>query len=398
MTIVINSNTGNQDKPYSYQKMRFGFSSALLFDAYYSFDYGDQDHARLWWYDEYNQYLGEAKNKAQAQNGDSSIWSRDYEQALVLLNSSNNTLNYELDGEYEKIKGQQDRQTNSGEIVNNVTLSAQDGLILLRRIQEVNNALFLNGSFIKSYKANGQEKRAGFFAYDREVIGGERVWRNDLNKDGQLEKVIVGKNWWQIKLKEQKISTKVYFENAASKNSITVAIADVNNDQQEEIVVAQNSGGSLIKIYNSKTLKELNSWLAFDKKFKGGINIAIGDFDHNGWLEIAATPASSGGPQVKLFNSAGKLLKPGVMLGDSKYRSGLQLAAGDVNGDLKDELITMNNQNNKKNIQIYNEQNKMISNWWYQSKVQGSVDLLTTDVDRDGIVEILLAARNVFTW
>ncbi|PJA92829.1 MAG: hypothetical protein CO133_01560 [Candidatus Komeilibacteria bacterium CG_4_9_14_3_um_filter_37_5] len=395
-TVVINSNANNQNKPTSYRLLRYGLSSALLLDSYYSFDYGDQDHASLWWYDEYDQNLGLATNSATAQNGDYSIWSRDYEQGLVLLNTSNQPQEYELDGEYEKINGQQDQRVNNGEIVNSVTLPSQDGLILLRRILEVNGTSFRNGSFITAYQSGGQEKRAGFFAYDKGIAGGYKIIKKDLNKDQQLERVITQQNWWQIMSGEKVLTDKIYPFTNKYQGSINMIVADINNDQQDEIITAQNQGGSTIKIYSYQTRKELKSWQAFDAKFKGGVNIAVGDIDHNGWPEIVATPSSAGGPQIKYFNDRGRLLRPGVMIGDAKYRGGLQIAVGDFDGNKSDDLLVMKKQGNKILMQILNNKNQVTSSWTQQSK--SDIDLLASDIDHDGRTEILFGTRDVFTW
>jgi len=39
--------------------MRFGLTSALMGNAFYSFDYGDDDHGQTWRYDEYEVSLGQ---------------------------------------------------------------------------------------------------------------------------------------------------------------------------------------------------------------------------------------------------------------------------------------------------------------------------------------------------
>src|SRR3989339_90592 len=56
---LFNANTANNGGQDDYQKMRFGLTSALLGNGYYSFDLGDQDHGQAWWYDEYDVRLGE---------------------------------------------------------------------------------------------------------------------------------------------------------------------------------------------------------------------------------------------------------------------------------------------------------------------------------------------------
>lgn len=53
----INSNTENSGE-ISFQNMRFGLTSALLGDGYYSYNYGADNHSQNWWFDEYSFDLG----------------------------------------------------------------------------------------------------------------------------------------------------------------------------------------------------------------------------------------------------------------------------------------------------------------------------------------------------
>lgn len=134
---IINSDTNNTGKQTDYQTMRFGLMSALLFDGYYSFDYGTNLREQLWWYDEFDVKLGKPLNTAEnrlSQNGliETGVWQRTYEKGLILVNSTNQEQAIQLSQKYQKIVGTQDAVTNSGEVLSSVTIPAQDGIILLK--------------------------------------------------------------------------------------------------------------------------------------------------------------------------------------------------------------------------------------------------------------------------
>jgi hypothetical protein len=57
----INCYNKNQS---DYKRMRFGLTSCLLGNGYYSFDYDVTDHGQTWWYDEYNVEIGEPLNNS----------------------------------------------------------------------------------------------------------------------------------------------------------------------------------------------------------------------------------------------------------------------------------------------------------------------------------------------
>ena len=66
------------------------------------------------------------------QAGSTQIYRRDYSGGIVLVNATANARTIPLGGTFRKIKGRQVPSINNGALVNVVTLSAYDGLILLR--------------------------------------------------------------------------------------------------------------------------------------------------------------------------------------------------------------------------------------------------------------------------
>lgn len=89
---AVNTNTNNRNTPTDYRLMRYGLTSALIADGYYSFDAGDAGHDRTWWYDEYDVSLGTPRSAAKVVKGPAkgaypAVWSRDYSGGTVLVNS-----------------------------------------------------------------------------------------------------------------------------------------------------------------------------------------------------------------------------------------------------------------------------------------------------------------------
>ncbi len=81
------------------------------------------------------------------------------------------------------------------------------------------------------------------------------------------------------------------------------------------------------------------SFDAFDPKFRGGVNVAAGDINGDGTAEIIAGAGTGGGPQVRVFDSKGKLLSQ-FFAYDPKFRGGVRVGAADVNADGKEETVT----------------------------------------------------------
>ena len=135
--LIINSDSDNTGNTADYRAMRFGLASALMQNGYYSFDYGPNLREQFWWYDEYDVNLGRPvgamKNLLSANQAIAAgLWQREFENGLVLVNSTNKSQTAIFDKKYQRISGYQDPKTNSGEIISQVAIPAQDGIILLK--------------------------------------------------------------------------------------------------------------------------------------------------------------------------------------------------------------------------------------------------------------------------
>jgi hypothetical protein len=120
-----------------YKLMRYGLTSALLYDGYFSYALSSSGHAvnGVWWYDEYDDagvgrgYLGQPIAAAVKAGG---AWRRDFANGVSLVNPTTAPVTVNLGRAFRKIKGKQDPAVNSGATVSSVTIPAHDGIILLR--------------------------------------------------------------------------------------------------------------------------------------------------------------------------------------------------------------------------------------------------------------------------
>ena len=84
----------------------------------------------------------------------------------------------------------------------------------------------------------------------------------------------------------------------------------------------------------------MSRFLAYAATFKGGVHVAAGDLNGDGKAEIVAGAGAGGGPQVRIFSADGRLLSGGFFAYDRNFRGGVNVAAIDLNNDGKDEIIT----------------------------------------------------------
>ncbi len=407
-TSIVNSNTNNIPNPTDYRAFRFGLTSALMGDGFYSFDDGDANHVSLWWYDEYEAFLGVAKNepyrvdvKTASPLDSEGVWRRDFEHGTVVVNSLNTSKTVSLDGEFEHISGTQDTQANSGRIVNVVTVPARDGRILLRRSEQFFGSAFDNGAFARVFDSSGVVKRNGFFAYDATVKGGNQVLLDDLDGDGAREKIVADSTFVTVYNSSGAQVARFAPYAETYKGGVTIAVGDVTGGKEKEIVTGtRNGGGPHVRTFSSSGRLLSGGFFAFHPKFRGGVNVALGDTDGNGQNEIIVGAGVGGGPHVQIYSSGGRLLSPGFFPYDPGMRGGVRVAAADINGDGVIEIVTGPGPGVGPEIKVFTSAGKTVSSPFYAfSKADKSgVHVAADDVDGDGKDEIVVLSEQVFTF
>jgi hypothetical protein len=84
------------------------------------------------------------------------------------------------------------------------------------------------------------------------------------------------------------------------------------------------------------------SFFAYDSRFNGGVFVAVGNFDGDAAFEVVTGPGATGGPHVRVFNIVGDRGVPlsGFLAYDARFTGGVRVAAGNVDGLAGDEIIT----------------------------------------------------------
>lgn len=401
---IINSDTNNTGNYKNYQAMRLGLGSTLLYNGYFSFDYGTMLREQLWYYDEYDANLGQPKsqpvNLLNSKNGTikEGLWQRDFANGVVIVNATDSKQKVKFDTEYEKIHGTQDTNINDGSIVDSLTINAWDAIIMLRPINTIDNQVFVNGSFVRIFNKSGNNIRTGFFAYNSNFRGGAKIIKTDIDNDGKLETVSAGDSSISTFNAKGELLRTIYPYGEKYKGGISLAVANITDGNSKEIIVAPEKGGyNQIKIYDHYGIF-MNSFYAYQSKNKNlGAHVASGDINGDGIAEIITGAGEKGGPHVKIFDANGKLIKEFFSY-DSKFRGGTYVASGDINGDGIAEIITGMGSGGEPMIRTFDAQGRKLGEWIaYKTSDRDGSQVLAADINYDGIDEVIAMTTDVFT-
>lgn len=184
-----------------------------------------------------------------------------------------------------------------------------------------------------------------FFAYDPGFRGGVRVAVADLNGDG-VPDVVTAPGGGMPPLvrvfdgRTLTLTTEFLAYGREWTGGIFVAAADRTRDGKSIVVTGTDAGaGPHVKAFDLAAGKELDSFFAYEESFRGGVRVALGDVDGDGFPDLVTGPGPGGGPAVKVFSGRDRSPLATFFALDEQDRSGLFVAAADVTRDGRAEVI-----------------------------------------------------------
>ena len=174
---------------------------------------------------------------------------------------------------------------------------------------------------------------------------------------------------------------------------INLSRIDLGSDGIDEILVGAGFGEKpWVKIFRQDG-SLINQFLAFEDNFRGGVNVTAGDLDGDGRDEIVVSSQFNGGPQIRVFDGFGNL-KFQFFAAEENLRNGIQIAIGDINGDKKNEIIVGIGDQGKFLIRVFDNRGENLNKDFYafdNFKI-GELSLATIDLGGDGTDEILVGS------
>lgn len=164
----------------------------------------------------------------------------------------------------------------------------------------------------------------------------------------------------------------------------SIAPGNFDQDNQTELVVgAGPGGGPHVKVVDNDLKSYLTlGFLVYDDSFKGGVDVAAGDIDGDGVDEIITGAGPGGGPHVKAFEKDGTPANFGFFAYDESFRGGIRVAAGDIDGDGVDEIITGAGPGGGPDVRVFKKDGILLKSFYaYTSSFSGGVDVAAGNVN-----------------
>jgi hypothetical protein len=176
------------------------------------------------------------------------------------------------------------------------------------------------------------------------------------------------------------------------RGGVRVAMGDVTGDGVPDIITAPGPGGGPdIRVYDGKTGALVRAFLAYDISFLGGVYVAAGDVNGDGYADIITGAGSGGGPHVKVFSGRDGSVLQSFFAYAPNFFGGVTVAAGDVNGDGKADIITGVGAGGGPHVKVFSGTDGSVlqSFFAYASNFFGGVTVAAGAVTGDGRANII---------
>jgi hypothetical protein len=178
---------------------------------------------------------------------------------------------------------------------------------------------------------------------------------------------------------------------------VRVALGDVDGDGVPDIITAPGPGGGPdIRVFNGATGAMIEEFSAYDPRFLAGVFVAAGDVNGDGKADIITGPDASGGPDVRVFFAGNVSGTPDKEFAAyvPQFTGGVRVAAADLNGDRKADIITAPGPTGSPDIRIFSGATlaKIGEFLAYAVQFSGGVFVAAGDVNGDHVPDIITGA------
>lgn len=223
--------------------------------------------------------------------------------------------------------------------------------------------------WIKIFNYQGRLLRQ-FLAFDSNFRGGLNLAVADLDGDGVAEIVVTAASagLGEVKIFDGhgRLQRSFLVDNINWRGGLSLAVGDFSGDRQKEIAVGYGPGSEpQIRIFSSMG-KPISIFLAYEKTFRGGVNVAAGNLDGRAGgnkTEIIVAPGSGREPLIKIFDNRAVLKKQFLAFGKN-WQGGVNVGVRDLNNDGLAEIITAARPGAAPHVRVFNGQGEVLESFY----------------------------------
>ncbi len=173
---------------------------------------------------------------------------------------------------------------------------------------------------------------------------------------------------------------------------VRVATGDVNGDGVPDLVTAAGyGGGPRIRVFDGSSFAQIADFFAYEDTFRGGAFVAVTDLTGDGVGEIITGAGAGGGPVVGVFDGQGRTLTRFFAYAEN-FRGGVRVAGGDVNGDGFGDIITGAGVGGGPHVRVFNASNLSVLTEFlaFDEDYRDGIYVSAGDVDGDGFADVIV--------
>lgn len=240
--------------------------------------------------------------------------------------------------------------------------------------------------------------------------GGARVATGDLNADG-IEDIVVsagpgGAPWVEVyNGATLKLATKMLAYAPSFTGGVFVATGDVDGDGRCDLVTGAGEGGgphvrmlSGADLFPSSPNRPTNgpsvaqrNFFAYSEQFHGGASVAVADVNHDGYADIVTGAGAGGAPHVIVFSGKDGTELQNFFAFDSSLRTGVSVAAGDIDGDGVVELVVAPMTGGVPRVGVYVDGHETSNFFAFDESTRSGASVAIRDIDGNGSMELVVA-------